>query len=155
MGAAALCIALCLLARTAFAVGAGDIAPAFTLRDARGDTISLAGLRGQAVYIDFWASWCGPCRRSFPWMNEMHQRYGGRGLVIVAVNVDRSRADAERFLQNIPAQFRVAYDSEGVTPRAYAVKDMPSSYLVDVEQGFRDERKSMLEQRIRALIAAR
>jgi cytochrome c biogenesis protein CcmG, thiol:disulfide interchange protein DsbE len=73
------------------AVAPGEPAPAFALPTAGGDTIVLDRLRGQVVYVDFWASSCGPCRRSFPWMNEMHRKYGGKGLAIVAINVDRKR----------------------------------------------------------------
>ena len=83
----------------ALAVGAGDPAPSFALPTAGGETIALEKLRGRVVYVDFWASWCGPCRRSFPWMNEMQQKYGARGFTIVGINVDKKRADAERFLQ--------------------------------------------------------
>lgn len=159
---AALAVALAVVATAALAVGVGDPAPAFALRDARSGPVSLDALRGQVVYVDFWASWCGPCRRSFPWMNEMQRRYGGRGLTIVAINVDKNLADAARFLERNPAQFAVAYDHDGVTPLAYAVQGMPSSYLIDargrvveVEQGFHDQRKAELEQRIQALLAAR
>jgi thiol-disulfide isomerase/thioredoxin len=148
-----------LLPWAAVAAGPGDAAPAFSLPDASGETLSLDRLRGRVVYVDFWASWCGPCKRSFPWMNEMQQKYGGRGLAIVAVNVDKKRADAERFLQSVPAQFTIVYDPAGVTPAAYAVPGMPTSYLVDaagrivyVEQGFRDERRNEIEERIRALV---
>ncbi|HEX4523974.1 MAG TPA: TlpA disulfide reductase family protein [Casimicrobiaceae bacterium] len=159
---AALAAAFVLVANAAFAAGIGEPAPAFTLRDAHGDTLSLERLRGQVVYVDFWASWCGPCRRSFPWMNDMQRRYGSRGLAIVAINVDKNPADAARFLELNPAQFAVAYDQAGATPLAYAVREMPSSYLIDsrgnvveVEHGFHDERKAALEQRIQALLAAR
>jgi cytochrome c biogenesis protein CcmG/thiol:disulfide interchange protein DsbE len=159
---AALAIALLVVATAAIAVGVGDPAPMFGLRDARNGPVTLNALRGQVVYVDFWASWCGPCRRSFPWMNEMQRRYGGRGLTIVAINVDKNPADAARFLERNPAQFTVAYDQAGVTPLAYAVRDMPSSYLIDsrgkvveVEHGFHDERKDALEQRIQAVLAAR
>jgi cytochrome c biogenesis protein CcmG/thiol:disulfide interchange protein DsbE len=159
---AALAIALLVVATAAMAVGVGDLAPMFALRDARNGPVTLNALRGEVVYVDFWASWCGPCRRSFPWMNEMQRRYGGRGLTIVAINVDKNPADAARFLERNPAQFTIAYDQAGATPLAYAVKAMPSSYLIDsrgkvaeVEQGFHDDRKEALEQRIQALLAAR
>lgn len=159
---AALALAFAFVATAAFPAGIGDPAPAFALRDATGNTVSLERLRGQVVYVDFWASWCGPCRRSFPWMNELQRRYGNRGLTIVAINVDQNPADAARFLERNPAEFAVAYDAAGATPLAYAVRDMPSSYLIDrrgkvvaVEHGFRDERKGPLEQRIEALLAAR
>jgi cytochrome c biogenesis protein CcmG, thiol:disulfide interchange protein DsbE len=149
-------------ASPACAAGLGDTAPAFTLQTAAGDTVSLERLRGKVVYVDFWASWCGPCRRSFPWMNEMHGKYGSKGFAIVAVNVDKKRADAERFLSQVPAEFTVVYDMPGATPAAYAVKGMPSSYLIDaagrivaVEQGFRDERAAELEAQVRGMIGAK
>ena len=146
----------------ALAAGVGDAAPPFALATASGESVSLATLRGRVVYVDFWASWCGPCRRSFPWMNEMQQKYGARGLAIVGINVDKKRSDAERFLQQTPAGFTIVFDEPGVTPAAYAVKGMPSSYLIDaqgnisaVEIGFFDDRRAAIEERIRALLAAR
>jgi len=146
----------------ASAVGVGEAAPALALANAKGEPVALDKLRGQVVYVDFWASWCGPCKRSFPWMNELAQRYGASGLTVVAVNVDKKREDADRFLAATPAQFTVVYDAAGATPAAWAVKGMPSSYLIDrsghvvlVEQGFRDEQKAGVESRIRDLLAAR
>jgi thiol-disulfide isomerase/thioredoxin len=146
----------------AHAVGIGEAAPPLRLANAKGDTVALDALRGQVVYVDFWASWCGPCKRSFPWMNELQQRYGDKGFTVVAVNVDKKADDAERFLSQTPARFTVVYDAPGATPAAWAVKGMPSSYLIDrtgkvvmVEQGFRDEQKPAVEQRIRELTAIR
>ncbi len=157
---AALVLAAGLFATAAAAVGTGEPAPAFSLPTAAGDPVALDKLRGRVVYVDFWASWCGPCRRSFPWMNEMQQKYAANGLAIVGVNVDKRRPDAERFLQQTPASFTIVYDPAGKTPEAYAVKGMPSSYLIDgdgrvvaVETGFRDEQKAELEARIRSLLA--
>ena len=146
----------------ACAVEEGAKAPGFALADGKGASVSLDALRGRVVYVDFWASWCGPCRRSFPWMAELQQRYGERGLTVVAINVDRERAAAERFLAAVPSPFTVAFDPRGATPESWGVKGMPTSYLVDaqgnvalVEAGFRDERKPALEARIRALLDAR
>jgi thiol-disulfide isomerase/thioredoxin len=146
----------------ALAVEAGQPAPALSLPSVKGEVVALDQLRGKVVYVDFWASWCGPCRRSFPWMNEMQQKYGARGFSVVAVNVDKKRADADKFLAQIPANFTVVFDETGATPAAWAVKGMPSSYLVDargnvtfVERGFLDENKGPLEERIKALLAAR
>jgi thiol-disulfide isomerase/thioredoxin len=162
LAALALALTAGALAANATAAGTGERAPAFSLPTATGDSVALSGLAGKVVYVDFWASWCAPCRRSFPWMNELHQRYAGRGLVIVAINVDRSRVDAERFLAQYPAAFGVVYDPAGASPAAYAVPGMPTSYLIDprgtivhVEQGFGDDRKAALEARIRALLGDR
>jgi thiol-disulfide isomerase/thioredoxin len=149
-------------ASSADAVKAGAPAPPIALRTPSGDGVSLAPLRGRVVYVDFWASWCTPCRRSFPWMNEMQARYAKDGLVIVGVNVDKRPADAERFLRDTPASFTIAFDGEGKAPAAYDVKAMPSSFLIDrhgivavVEEGFHDEHLNDLEARIRALLAQR
>jgi len=159
MRRAALAVAFALAANAAFAAGIGDPAPAFALRDAHGDTLSLERLRGQVVYVDFWASWCTPCRRSFPWMNAMQARHGGEGLTVVGVNVDKRPADAARFLGDVPATFTVVYDPGGATPSAYGVKGMPSSYLIDrrgnvvaVEDGFHDERRAALEAQIESAL---
>ncbi len=162
IAALALAAATVLIAPSALAVEIGAQAPAFSLPTASGKPIALDDLRGQVVYVDFWASWCGPCRRSFPWMNALQQRFGGRGLAIVAVNVDKRRPDAERFLQQYPAGFPVVFDPAGTVPTAYGVPGMPTSYLIDakgnvvaIEQGFFDERRAALEARIEALLAKR
>ena len=159
MARAALAVAAMGVAAGVFAIDVGESAPAFVLPTAAGESVALDKLKGRVVYVDFWASWCAPCRRSFPWMNEMQQKYGARGLTVVGVNVDKRRPDAERFLLQTPAAFTVVYDEPGKTPEAYAVKAMPSSYLIDatgkvvaVESGFRDEQKAALEERIRALL---
>lgn len=149
------------LAPSAHAVDAGEPAPALALATAKGEPVALDKLRGKVVYVDFWASWCGPCRRSFPWMNEMQAKYGPKGFTVVGVNVDKKRSDAERFLAQIPATFTVVFDETGATPAAWGVKGMPSSYLVDgtgkvvfVERGFTDEHKADIEKRIAALVMA-
>jgi len=146
----------------ALAVDAGQPAPAFALPRASGDALTLESLKGRVVFVDFWASWCAPCKRSFPWMNELHRKYGDKGFTIVAVNVDKRRADADRFLAQVPAAFPVVYDPEGKAPAAYGVKGMPSSYLIDargnvvqVESGFNDDHAAAIEARIRDLVAAR
>jgi len=156
---ATLLFALPLSARSA---ATGTPAPALRLSDAAGRTVALESLRGNVVYVDFWASWCGPCKPSFPWMNDMAQKYGAKGFSIVAVNLDKNREDADRFLESTPAEFTVVFDPSGATPAAWQVKGMPSSSLVDatgkvvmVESGFRDERKAEVEARIRAAVGAR
>jgi peroxiredoxin len=108
-----------------------ETAPEFTLPDAAGNTISLNQQRGKIVYVDFWASWCGPCRQSFPWMNEMLGKYQAQGLEILAINLDTGRAEADEFLAKNPASFTVLFDPTATLPPQYGVKGMPTSYLID------------------------
>jgi len=93
--------------------------------------IKLSDYRGKVVYLDFWASWCQPCRNSFAWMNKMQSLYGDKGFKVIAINLDESRKDANKFLQQIPANFEVAFDPRGNTAENYQVKAMPSSYIID------------------------
>lgn len=148
---------IALLAATVPALGAapGTPAPGFELAG-RSGPVSLAAYRGKFVYLDFWASWCAPCKRSFPWMGELQQRYGPAGLAVVAVNVDASREDAERFLAQVPARFTVAYDPAGAIARQYAIKGMPSSILIDpegqvlqVHAGFNDDTPARVEAELK------
>jgi cytochrome c biogenesis protein CcmG, thiol:disulfide interchange protein DsbE len=113
----------------ALAVQPGSPAPAIVL-PAEGGEFRLDAYRGKVVYLDFWASWCGPCKQSFPFMNSLQSRYADKGLVIVAVNVDTAREDAQRFLKQVPADFKVAYDPKGDVAKEYAIKGMPSSFLI-------------------------
>jgi cytochrome c biogenesis protein CcmG, thiol:disulfide interchange protein DsbE len=94
-----------------------------------GRVFDLSDYRGKVVYLDFWASWCAPCLQSFPWMTEV-QRIYGRQLVIVAVNVDHDRNQAQAFLRDKLVNFRIVYDPDGVIAKQYAIKDMPTSILI-------------------------
>jgi len=95
------------------------------------DGFDLDAYRGKVVVVDFWASWCVPCRRSFPWMNEMQSRYGEDGLVFVGVNMDADRELAAAFLRDYPAEFEIVYDPAGELAKHYDVIAMPSSYVFD------------------------
>ena len=94
------------------------------------DAFNLDDYQGKVVVLDFWASWCVPCRRSFPWMNEMQQKYADEGLVVIAVNLDNQASDADAFLQKYPAKFSIHYDHERQLAREYSVEAMPSSFLI-------------------------
>jgi cytochrome c biogenesis protein CcmG, thiol:disulfide interchange protein DsbE len=124
--------------------------------------LELSKYRGQVVLVDFWASWCVPCRQSFPWMTEMREKYGGRGLVIVAVNLDEDPDKAARFLKDSPGDFVHEKDPNGGLARAYGVEVMPTSLLFDREgrpvyrhEGFHPERKREYEGRILELLESR
>lgn len=121
--------------------------------------VKLSDFKGQVVYVDFWASWCTPCRKSFPWMSEIQKRYQAQGLNIVAINLDQQPEQAQHFLKQMPASFTVAFDPEGKTAEHYNVQGMPSSYLIDrkgqlrqTHIGFRDKDKDRLEQSIIELL---
>jgi len=125
-----------------------------------GGELTLNDLHGQVVLLDFWASWCGPCRESFPWMNQVQQRYGDDGLVIVGVNLDQNTADARAFLEAVPADFIIAFDSQAQWPEAYGLIGMPSSYLIDrqgrvraTHTGFHSGRVADYEASIEQLLA--
>jgi thiol-disulfide isomerase/thioredoxin len=140
----------------AWAMKVGETMPQMWLDSAQGPQPLVAG-RARLTYVDFWASWCGPCRQSFPWMNGLHGQFAASGLRIVAVNVDARRADADQFLARHPAQFAVVYDRAGALARTVDVTTMPTSLLLDaqgkvlfVHQGFVEDDRKTLE----AVIAA-
>ncbi|WP_303904694.1 TlpA family protein disulfide reductase [Thiohalomonas denitrificans] len=143
-----------------FFVTAAPAAPApDAIWSVEGGELRLEQLRGKVIYLDFWASWCAPCRKSFPFMNELQTRYGEQGLVVVAVNLDKDQKLVEQFLAKYPAQFTVAYDPKGETAERFGVKGMPSSYLIDRDGeirlshvGFRDKDRSELETGIRDVL---
>lgn len=129
-------------------------APNFSFQDTQ-----LSDLKGKVVYLDFWASWCKPCRKSFPWMNDMHQKYSKDGLVILAVNLDKEHKLAQQFLSQIPAQFLVTYDPEGNIAKNYKIPGMPTSYLINragelkiAHQGFHLDKKTSYEAEILKLL---
>ena len=112
-------------------------------------------LKGKWIYLDFWASWCVPCRQSFPFMNEMQAKLQGKNIQIIAVNVDVKKADAERFLLQNPSKFAIAFDAKGELPRKMNLKSMPTSYLINPQgkvvfthAGFRVEDKKLLEDKL-------
>ena len=97
---------------------------------AASETFNAERYAGKVVILDFWASWCVPCRRSFPWLNAMHKKYADDGLVIIGVNLDMERADAARFLEEYPAEFAILYDENQELARQFEVVAMPSSYVI-------------------------
>jgi len=146
--------AACLISTSALAVEPGQDAPDFTL-DGPAHPVHLSAYRGKTVYLDFWASWCGPCKQSMPWMNEMQKRYGAKGFQVIGVNVDQKSEDAKAFLSQVPAQFDIAFDPSGTTPKTYGIKGMPTSMLIGrdgkvrlIHQGFKSENAAELESAI-------
>jgi thiol-disulfide isomerase/thioredoxin len=148
-----------LLGLPAGAVEVGQSAPDFDLAGSLA-AVKLSDYKGKIVYLDFWASWCGPCKQSFPWMNEMQSRYGAKGFRVVGVNVDQKTDDAKAFLKDTPASFDVAFDQSGKTPKTYAIKGMPTSVLIgadgkviSVHSGFKPEQRAELEAQIQQALS--
>lgn len=91
--------------------------------------LALSEYRGKVVVVDFWASWCAPCRRSLPWLDAMQRQYADEGLVVIGVNEDKAREDAEAFLGDVPVGFRIVLDLDGEIARQYELVAMPSTYV--------------------------
>lgn len=143
-----------------FAVDVGQTAPVCDLGAlGKFPGVNTRQYSGKVLYVDFWASWCIPCLKSFPFLNSLDQEFKGRGLQIIGVNVDEKTVDAATFLAKSPARFVVGSDTKGKCPEAYGVMGMPSSYLVDskglvrmIHQGFREGDQQDVRRSIEALL---
>lgn len=138
------------------AVEVGDTAPSFTLTNLSGEPVSLSDYHGDVVYLDFWASWCGPCRLSFPVMERLQTSYAEQGFTVLAINVDQRRADADNFLAERGVSFPVLFDEAGSTPEAFSIKGMPTSFLIDpygqviyVHPGFKKSDGARIEAHVK------
>lgn len=124
------------------------------------DRIDLERYAGQVLVVDFWASWCVPCRRSFPWLNAMQAKYESDGLVVLAVNEDSDWQEAARFLADYPAEFRVLHDRDGSIAKKFDLQAMPSTFVFDRNGelahrhfGFRTRLEDDYEQALRTTLA--
>jgi len=151
---------VCLAGLLHVSAATADVIPAPQIHLSASDgEIDLAGLKGKVVYLDFWASWCTPCQKSFPWMQRMKSIYEKQGFEVVAVNLDSDRKLADQFLKSQDVNFVIAFDAEGRSAKQYQLQGMPSSFLIGRDGkiygthiGFRDVDKSTLEGAIRKLL---
>jgi thiol-disulfide isomerase/thioredoxin len=134
------------------------IAPEFLL-PTENKPIQLSKLRGKVVYIDFWASWCRPCKNSFPWMINIKEKFKDKPFEIIAINLDKDKALADQFIKSQAINFPVAFDPEAKIAEKYAVEGMPSSYLIDAKghmriryTGFWNKSKNEKEKAINNLL---
>jgi peroxiredoxin len=111
----------------------GDPAPAIQLNDRSGRAFSLAALKGQVVLVDFWASWCGPCRKSLPELDGIQARFAAQGVKVVGVSLDEDFGAATAFLEKVPVQFQILHDPTGHVGEAFSVVAMPTTFLIDRE----------------------
>lgn len=121
----------------AFALGIGDPAPLFELpalrSSIRSQTGRLSDFRGDIVLLNFWASWCTPCKEEIPALETLYRKYRAEGVEVIGINIDKQKKNAERFLSNHPVTFTVLFDPEAKVIAAYLARAMPTSFLVDRE----------------------
>lgn len=122
--------------------------------------VDLSQYRGKVIYLDFWASWCAPCKLSFRFMNELRVLYGSNDLVIVTVNLDHNRAAAGNFLSEVGSNLPVVYDPSGSLASRFKVSAMPTTVLIGrdgkvrfVHRGYFDSKTTEYEQQINALVS--
>ena len=106
-------------------------APDFTLKSRSGENLRLSEQRGNVVLINFWASWCGPCRQEMPLLEDIQKKYEKLGFTIFGVNVDNDPAKADKILKEIPVTFPVLYDSDSRVSKLFNVNAMPTTVIVD------------------------
>ncbi len=109
----------------------GKKAPEFTLKDINGRNVSIASLRGKVVLINFWATWCPPCRAEMPSMNRLYREYKGKGLEILAISTDNSASKVKDYISQNSLAFQVLMDDNIKVARQYKVFSLPTTFLID------------------------
>ncbi len=134
-------------------------APDFTLKNRAGGNVRLADLRGDVVMINFWASWCGPCRQEMPLIEDIYNRYKDLGFTVLGVNVDNDPKLADKLLKDVPVSFPVLLDSENRLSEIYKVDAMPSTVMVDrngnmrfLHRGYKPGYEAKYEEQIKLLV---
>jgi peroxiredoxin len=152
-------VSVALASAIAAAAPVSGPAPSFELKARTGEAVSLADLRGEVVMINFWATWCGPCRQEMPHLEALYQRYGSLGFTLLGVNVEDDPKGAEAWLAETPVSFPILFDSENEVTKLYDVVAMPSTVLVDrsgnmryIHHGYKPGYENEYQNQIRALI---
>lgn len=141
------------------AAAGGRTAPSLTLKTPAGDVVRLADLRGRIVIVDFWASWCAPCRETFPALDTLMQSLHDRGVDALAVNEDKKRADLDSFLTAHPHTMRVLLDRGMSAANTFDVGAIPTAFVIDrsgrirfTHAGYGPEAIDLLRQEITSLL---
>lgn len=157
--AALLPLALAPVEQADATVAANAPAPNFSLAARGGQKLSLSQYKGQVVMINFWATWCGPCRQEMPLLDAMYQKYKRMGFTLIGVNVEPDSKAAEDFLKKVPVSFPVAFDPDSSVSKLYAVQGMPSSIIIDrkgnarvIHRGYRPGDENVYLDHIRKLV---
>jgi thiol-disulfide isomerase/thioredoxin len=162
LGGVLVVLSLSLAPAWAVAVEEGELAPAFSgAALGGGKNLSLSAYRGKVVYLDFWASWCAPCLKSLPLLDELRKEFPGDDFQVLAVNVDSDPEKARRFLEKRPVGYPSVTDPKGRIPETFGIETMPTSFLIDrdgvirhVHNGFRRGDIESIRSRIRELVGA-
>lgn len=159
VAALSLALALAAPALAASAPPAGSAAPDFTLRAADGRNVRLEELRGQVVLVNFWATWCGPCREEMPRLNALYEKYRKSGFVLLGVNIDDDPHAALATAAKLGVSFPVLLDTDKKVSKLYDLSTMPSTVVIDrdgkmrfVHRGYRAGTEGEYEQQIRGLL---
>lgn len=141
------------------AVTGARMAPDFALRNAAGGNLRLKEQRGQVVMLNFWATWCGPCREEMPQLNRLYEKYRDAGFTLLGVNIDDDARNARAMATRLGLQFPVLFDTEKKVSRLYDLETMPSTVLIDrdgrlrfVHLGYKDGYEAKYEKQIRELL---
>jgi peroxiredoxin len=150
---------LCAATPASAAVSPGAPAPAFTLAARDGGRLSLADLKGQVVMINFWATWCGPCRQEMPLLAQLHDKYEPLGFTMIGVNVEPDSAAAVDWLKGVPVSFPILFDTDSAVAGRFGVEGMPSTVLVDrngqvryIHRGYKPGDEAKYADMIRSLV---
>lgn len=159
---ARVCVSLLLavsMAAGAGSAGAVKAAPDFTLKSRAGQPVSLSGLRGKVVLINFWATWCGPCRKEMPLLEQLSKKYEPLGFKLVGINVEQDSSLADVFLKDVKVTFPILLDPANGVSKLYNVAAMPSTVIVDrkgnirfVHQGYQPGDEGKYQDMVRQLI---
>lgn len=153
-------LAFLLAVTTAHGEAMNEPAPDFTLKSRQGENLRLEDFRGEVVMLNFWASWCGPCRQEMPLMDDIYSKYKDLGFTVLAVNVDENAEDAHRFLAKVPVSYPILYDPESQVSELYSVQAMPTTVMIDrdgnarflhhgYQAGYEDEYEKQIRQLVR------
>jgi peroxiredoxin len=112
-------------------------APDFTLKSNTGKNFKLSEFRGQVVLLNFWASWCGPCRQEMPLLDKIQQRYSALGFTVLGVNVEEDSSKAKAMMKAVPVSFPILYDTQNTVSKKYKVSGMPSTVMIDRDGNMR------------------
>jgi peroxiredoxin len=148
-----------LLLAAMVAAGAHGAAPDFTLPSREGGELRLSDFRGQVVMLNFWATWCGPCRQEMPLLQQLQSKFEPLGFTLIGINVEQDRAAADQWLAKSPVSFPILFDQKNQVAASFGVEGMPSSVFVDragnvrhVHRGFKPGDEARYADTIRGLL---